>query len=116
MLTVVYESVDLADPFADEDPVGERTAEVTSRPLEWTPEQAREREASRIVVETLDLHCAGEPLRLIRSGYPAVPQLPIHERRAWVREQVKRPALTPARRRRLQRALDRLAEERLAAG
>jgi len=38
------------------------------------------------MVETLDLHCAGEPLRLIRSGYPAVPQAPIDERRAWVRE------------------------------
>ncbi len=88
VLTVVYESVDLAGPFADEhdDPVGERTAEITSRPLEWTPEQAREREAERLTVETLDLHCAGEPLRLIRSGYPAVPQAPINERRAWVRE------------------------------
>ena len=87
VLTVVYESVDLADPFeVDEAPVGERTAGVTSRPLEWTPQQAREREQGRTVVETLELHCAGEPLRLIRSGYPAVPQAPIDERRAWVRE------------------------------
>ena len=39
-----------------------------------------------MVIETLDLHCAGEPLRLIRSGYPTVPHLPIEERRAWVRE------------------------------
>ena len=38
VLTVVYESVDLADPFAEETSVGERTAEITSRPLEWTPE------------------------------------------------------------------------------
>ncbi len=86
VLTVVYESVDLADSFAGDEPVGERTAEITSRPLEWTPEQAREREAKRTVVRTLDLHCAGEPLRLIRSGYPAVPQGPIDERRAWARE------------------------------
>ncbi|MEX1297233.1 MAG: proline racemase family protein [Candidatus Limnocylindrales bacterium] len=87
VLTVVYESVDLADPFAPENgPAGARTVEVTSRPLEWTPEQAREREASRTVVETLELHCAGEPLRLIRSGYPAVPRGPMSERRAWVRE------------------------------
>ena len=87
VLTVVYESVDLADPFAEsEAPPVERAADVTSRPLDWTPEQARERESSRLTVETLDLHCAGEPLRLIRSGYPAVPQAPINERRAWVRE------------------------------
>ena len=86
VLTVVYESVDLADPFAEDAPVDEREAEITSRPLEWTPEQAREREAARIVVETLDLHCAGEPLRLIRTGYPAVPQAPINERRAWALE------------------------------
>jgi trans-L-3-hydroxyproline dehydratase len=88
VLTVVYESVDLGDPFAEAEAaaVGERTAEVTSRPLEWTAEQARKREAERLTVETLDLHCAGEPLRLIRSGYPAVPQAPIEARRAWVRE------------------------------
>ncbi len=86
VLTVVYESVDLADPFAEDEPVGRRTAEITSRSLEWTEEQARQRERSRLVVETLELHCAGEPLRLIRSGYPAVPQAPIEERRAWVRE------------------------------
>ena len=87
VLTVVYESTDLADPFADEpERAGSRTAEVTSRSLPWSVEQARERDAGRLTVETLDLHCAGEPLRLIRSGYPTVPQLPINERRAWVRE------------------------------
>jgi trans-L-3-hydroxyproline dehydratase len=37
-------------------------------------------------METLDLHCAGEPLRLIRSGYPHVPFAPILERRRWVEE------------------------------
>jgi proline racemase len=86
VLTVVYESVDLSDPFATDEPSTERATEVASRPLPWTEAQARERESSRLVVETLDLHCAGEPLRLIRSGYPDVPQLPINERRAWVRE------------------------------
>ena len=45
VLTVVYESVDLADPFAEDEPVGRRTAEITSRSLEWTEEQARQREA-----------------------------------------------------------------------
>ncbi|HUG47280.1 MAG TPA: proline racemase family protein [Candidatus Limnocylindria bacterium] len=40
----------------------------------------------RLSVQTLDLHCAGEPLRMIRSGYPAVPHLPVLERRAWARD------------------------------
>lgn len=39
---------------------------------------------SRIAIETLDLHCAGEPLRIIRSGFPLVPDLPVLERRQWV--------------------------------
>jgi trans-L-3-hydroxyproline dehydratase len=56
------------------------------RPVPWDQTRARALDAARTVVETLDLHCAGEPLRLIRSGYPAVPSLPIDERRAWVRE------------------------------
>jgi trans-L-3-hydroxyproline dehydratase len=87
VLTVVYESTDLADPFAGDEPGRDsRAVEVTSRGLPWSEEQARERDRSRVSIETLDLHCAGEPLRLIRSGYPAVPQLPINERRAWVRE------------------------------
>ena len=62
------------------------TSTRTLRQVPWSPEQARAREASRVTIETLDLHCAGEPLRLIRSGYPAVPQAPINERRAWARE------------------------------
>ena len=56
------------------------------RAVPWDERQARDRDASRLVVETLDLHCAGEPLRLIRSGFPPVPRRPINERRAWVRE------------------------------
>ena len=28
---------------------------------------------ARATLETIDLHCAGEPLRLIRSGFPQVP-------------------------------------------
>jgi trans-L-3-hydroxyproline dehydratase len=34
----------------------------------------------------MDLHTAGEPLRLIRSGFPDVPHLPVLERRRWVLE------------------------------
>jgi len=41
---------------------------------------------ARATLETIDLHCAGEPLRLIRSGFPEVPMAPILERRRWVRE------------------------------
>jgi proline racemase len=41
---------------------------------------------ARSTLETLDLHCAGEPLRLVRTGFPKVPHAPVLERRAWVRE------------------------------
>jgi proline racemase len=37
-------------------------------------------------IQAIDLHCAGEPLRLITAGYPPVPHAPILERRRWVRE------------------------------
>ncbi|CAN5799440.1 hypothetical protein BH24CHL6_BH24CHL6_10620 [soil metagenome] len=39
----------------------------------------------RLTIPTLDLHCAGEPLRMIRGGFPDVPHLPVLQRRAWVR-------------------------------
>ncbi|MBA3777880.1 MAG: proline racemase family protein [Chloroflexi bacterium] len=41
---------------------------------------------TRQTIETLDLHSGGEPLRLITSGYPPIPDAPILERRRWVRE------------------------------
>ena len=41
---------------------------------------------ARAVLQTMELHCAGEPLRLIRTGYPQVPDVPILERRRWVTE------------------------------
>jgi proline racemase len=34
----------------------------------------------------MDLHAGGEPLRIIRSGFPEVPYLPVLERRKWVME------------------------------
>ncbi len=40
----------------------------------------------RLTIQTMDLHCAGEPLRMIRSGFPDVPSLPVLERRRWVME------------------------------
>lgn len=44
------------------------------------------RARARSTIETIDLHAGGEPLRLIRSGYPRVPLAPILERRRWARE------------------------------
>ncbi|MFN8519670.1 MAG: proline racemase family protein [Chloroflexota bacterium] len=44
------------------------------------------RARSRATIETIDLHAGGEPIRLVRSGYPRVPLAPILERRRWVRE------------------------------
>ena len=41
---------------------------------------------ARLTLQTMDLHCAGEPLRLVRSGFPEVPNLPVLERRRWVME------------------------------
>jgi proline racemase len=47
---------------------------------------AAERRSTRLTVQTMDLHCAGEPLRIVRSGFPEVPHLPVLERRRWVME------------------------------
>ncbi len=41
---------------------------------------------TRRTLQAIDLHCGGEPLRLITAGFPPVPDLPILQRRAWVRE------------------------------
>ena len=41
---------------------------------------------ARATLETIDLHAGGEPIRLIRSGYPQVPFAPILERRRWARD------------------------------
>ncbi len=41
---------------------------------------------SRLTLQTIDLHCGGEPLRLITTGYPPVPHVSILERRRWVRD------------------------------
>jgi proline racemase len=51
---------------------------------------------TRLTIQAIDLHCGGEPLRLITAGFPPVPDLPILERRAWVRahaDQVRRVAM-----------------------
>ncbi|MEO7118160.1 MAG: proline racemase family protein, partial [Candidatus Limnocylindrales bacterium] len=48
--------------------------------------QSAGRAHARTSITTIDLHSGGEPLRLIRSGYPHVPMAPILERRRWVKE------------------------------
>jgi len=92
VLTVVFES------GAGDDEATARTASspvdsvalgetaTTPRAVPWDAARAQARDVGRLIIETLDLHCAGEPLRLIRSGYPTVPLLPIEQRRAWVRD------------------------------
>lgn len=37
-------------------------------------------------MQAIDLHCGGEPLRLVTAGYPPIPVAPVLERRRWVRE------------------------------
>lgn len=75
-------------PEPDDEPavaaVDEDAALVVHPP---SPEsQTAARTHARAYLQTLELHCAGEPLRLIRTGYPQVPQGPILERRRWVEE------------------------------
>ncbi len=62
-------------------PAGARAA-ITATVLPVSVARAR----ARATVETIDMHAGGEPIRLIRSGYPRVPMGPILERRRWVRE------------------------------
>ena len=42
--------------------------------------------SARLTIQVMDLHTAGEPLRLVRSGFPDVPMLPVLERRQWVKD------------------------------
>jgi trans-L-3-hydroxyproline dehydratase len=77
-----------AGPEPDDEPavaaVDEDAALAVHPP---SPEsQTSARSHARAYLQTLELHCAGEPLRLIRTGYPQVPQGPILERRRWVEE------------------------------
>jgi proline racemase len=81
---------DVFVPMADPPPT--RAPEEASS----TPQPVARRAATRthdsaharepiLNVQTIDLHVAGEPLRLIRGGFPDVPRLPALERREWVR-------------------------------
>jgi proline racemase len=51
---------------------------------------------SRLTLQAIDLHCGGEPLRLITAGFPPLPRAPILERRRWLLEhadEVRRVAM-----------------------
>lgn len=56
--------------------------EPYEQPADVSPQSAARAHAT-ITMQAIDLHCAGEPLRLIRSGFPQVPFAPILERRQW---------------------------------
>jgi proline racemase len=74
-LTVAYQLRAPSEP-ADDGRVAERprTADLRSSP------------AHRLSLQVLDMHCGGEPLRIVRSGFPDVPHAPVLERRRWVAE------------------------------
>jgi trans-L-3-hydroxyproline dehydratase len=51
--------------------------------LDWSARDVRRDSA---VVTTLDVHAAGEPLRILTGGLPEVPGATMLERRRWMRE------------------------------
>jgi proline racemase len=63
---------------------GPQPADATPQPSR--PPSAAARAHARTTMQAIDLHCAGEPLRLIRTGFPQVPHAPILERRRWVHD------------------------------
>jgi proline racemase len=92
MVLGATQAVPAAQPAAQPAPVygsasgpGPAAAPQAAQPEAAKPTSAA-RAHARATLETIDLHCAGEPLRLIRTGFPQVPMAPILERRRWVRE------------------------------
>ena len=94
-----YESPVMEQPGPTYEPVGSLEGAATSAPPIELPDPlqpppAREPDqapastgrSAKLTVQTLDMHCAGEPLRIVRSGFPEVPNLPVIERREWVLE------------------------------
>ncbi|MEO6349813.1 MAG: proline racemase family protein [Candidatus Limnocylindrales bacterium] len=63
-----------AAPMAESPPAAESGVESSPRGGRQT----------KLTIQTMDLHTAGEPLRIIRSGFPDVPHMPILDRRQWV--------------------------------
>jgi proline racemase len=78
------EPTDAAEAPVTETDDEEEVADLSPTPVLSGLSAARAH--ARAIIETIDLHAGGEPIRLIRSGYPQVPQAPILERRRWVLE------------------------------
>ncbi|MEO8625676.1 MAG: proline racemase family protein [Candidatus Limnocylindrales bacterium] len=82
----------VAAPAAPSTPVAPAVAPVLTAPAPMPAAQPApdyDKGASRptrLTIQTMDLHAAGEPLRIIRSGFPDVPHMPVLERRRWVLE------------------------------
>ncbi|MEZ4595825.1 MAG: proline racemase family protein [Chloroflexota bacterium] len=84
------EDASASTPMAGHPPEAEptRSAALVARPAitaAVTPVSVA-RARARATIEVIDMHAGGEPIRLVRSGYPRVPMGPILERRRWVRE------------------------------
>jgi trans-L-3-hydroxyproline dehydratase len=76
-----------ADP--DQAPEPEQAPDTTEFPRRVPePQTHNVSRSARMTIQVMDLHTAGEPLRLVRSGFPDVPMLPVLERRQWVKENV----------------------------
>jgi proline racemase len=67
-----------AGALPDAPPTDPPSAAAAQTPLQGTGRRAR------LTVQVVDMHCTGEPLRMIRSGFPDVPHAPVLERRHWI--------------------------------
>ncbi len=80
----------LAETPADDvvEPAGDAVEPTVERPAEpggrLRAASRRPFSSHRLSLQVLDMHCAGEPLRIVRSGFPNVPDAPVLERRRWV--------------------------------
>ena len=69
-------------PMEQPEPVPEVEADMPTTPVAPEPYGR----SARLTIQTMDMHAGGEPLRIIRSGFPDIPNLPVLERRRWVAE------------------------------
>ncbi len=83
---MVADATGTVDGVATSDPVARSDFETARRSVVVGRGSGTARAHARSTLETIDLHAGGEPIRLIRSGYPQVPFAPILERRRWARE------------------------------
>ncbi|CAN5722096.1 hypothetical protein BH24CHL5_BH24CHL5_09510 [soil metagenome] len=75
---------DIAPPYAPPaQPAYKQPQHSPLAPSVYDDHSAGSRKA-RLTIQTMDLHCAGEPLRIVRSGFPDVPDMPVLDRRRWV--------------------------------